>query len=98
MRIEPREAPMGSTVTGVASSGRARVKTDLRRRVVGLCWRAVWVGGEQAGGSHLRACAARVAGAAAAVMFIACERNGTARSVGDTVREAGRRGRRPLSA
>ena len=85
-------------MTGVASSGRARVKTDLRRRVVGLCWRAVWVGGEQAGGTHPRACAARVAGAAAGVMFIACERNGTARSVGDTVREAGRRGRRPLSA
>jgi hypothetical protein len=85
-------------VTGVASSGRARAKTDLRRRVVGLSSRAVWVGGEKAGGSHLRACAARVAGAAAAVMFIACERNGTARSVGDTVREAGRRGRRPLSA
>jgi len=50
----------------------------------------VWVGGEQAGGSHLRACAARVAGAAAAVMFIACERNGTARSVGDTIGEARR--------
>ena len=85
-------------MTGVASTGRGRAGDDLRRRVVGLSSRAVWVGGEQAGGSHLRACAARVAGAAAAVMFIACERNGTARSVGDTVREAGRRGRRPLSA
>ena len=38
--------------------------------VVGL--RAVWAGGMgRWGGSHLRACAARVAGAAAAVMFIA---------------------------
>ena len=66
-----------------------------RRRICGggssvSVWRAVWVGGEQAGGSHLRACAARVAGAAAAVMFIACERNGTARSVGDTIGEARR--------
>lgn len=49
MRIEPREAPMGSTVTGVASSGRARAKTDLRRRVVGLCL-ACRVGGWGTGG------------------------------------------------
>ena len=49
VRIEPREAPMGSTVTGVASSGRARAETDLRRRVVGLCL-ACRVGGWGTGG------------------------------------------------
>ena len=49
VRIEPREGPMGSTVTGVASSGRARAKTDLRRRVVGLCL-ACRVGGWGTGG------------------------------------------------
>ena len=49
VRIDPREGPMGSTVTGVASSGRARVKTDLRRRVVGLCL-ACRVGGWGTGG------------------------------------------------
>ena len=40
---------MGSTVTGVASSGRGRAKTDLRRRVVGLCL-ACRVGGWGTGG------------------------------------------------
>ena len=49
VRIEPREGPMGSTVTGVASSGRARAETDLRRRVVGLCL-ACRVGGWGTGG------------------------------------------------
>ena len=49
VRIEPREGPMGSIVTGVASSGRARAETDLRRRVVGLCL-ACRVGGWGTGG------------------------------------------------
>ena len=49
VRIEPREGPMGSIVTGVASTGRARAETDLRRRVVGLCL-ACRVGGWGTGG------------------------------------------------
>jgi hypothetical protein len=89
VRIEPREGPMGSIVTGVASTGRARAETDLRRRVVGLCL-ACRVGGWGTGGRLSPASVRGPSGGRGRCGHVYSLRDGTGRRGQSAIRSAKR--------